>query len=302
MGVKEPDPIWKKYLDQFNNPFILLLLASAFISVIMQQFDDALSITFAIVIVVTVGFVQEYRSEKTLERMNALLPPQCRCLRGGELETIYAKYLVPGDVVILEVGDKIPADLRLVEVNELTVDESSFTGETKPQHKTLELAERRVKMSVSDMSNIVFQGTLVVNGKGTGVVICTGEKSMFGEVFKMMEAEEPPRTPLQRSMDTLGKQLTAYSIGVIAVIMMIGWMWGKRIMDMFNVGKNLKQVADFIFRSTDSSLCRGQFGSGCHTRGPAYRGHRDIGLWSHADGQEERRGQEIAHRRGLGLC
>ena len=81
VGGGDPDPLWKKYLEQFNNPFILLLLASAIISLLMRQFDDAASIAFAIVIVVTVGFVQEYRSEKTLERMYALLPPVCKCLR-----------------------------------------------------------------------------------------------------------------------------------------------------------------------------------------------------------------------------
>ncbi len=89
--------------------------------------------------------------------MGALLPPSCRCLRDGEQRTVYAKYLVPGDVVELAVGDRIPADIRLVEVAELAVDESSFTGETKPKYKTTEIVERRLKMSVSDMANIGFQ-------------------------------------------------------------------------------------------------------------------------------------------------
>lgn len=243
VGVQTPDPLWKKYLDQFNNPFILLLLCSAFISVCMHQFDDAISITVAIVIVVTVGFVQEYRSEKTLERMGSLLPPTCQCLRDGQIDTILAKYLVPGDVVALEMGDRIPADLRLLEVNELTVDESSFTGETEPKYKTVELSERHVKLACNDMSNICFQGTLVIQGKGLGVVICTGERSQFGEVFKMMQAEDPPRTPLQKSMDVLGKQLTIYSIGVIGLIMLVGWLQGRPILDMFNIGVSLAVAA-----------------------------------------------------------
>ncbi|TRY75311.1 hypothetical protein TCAL_01655 [Tigriopus californicus] len=243
VGVQAPDPLWKKYLDQFNNPFILLLLSSALISVCMQQFDDAISITVAIVIVVTVGFVQEYRSEKTLERMGSLLPPTCQCLRDGQIDTILAKYLVPGDVVALEMGDRIPADLRLLEVNELTVDESSFTGETEPKYKTVELTERQAKLACNDMSNICFQGTLVIQGKGLGVVICTGERSQFGEVFKMMQAEDPPRTPLQKSMDVLGKQLTIYSIGVIGLIMLVGWLQGRPILDMFNIGVSLAVAA-----------------------------------------------------------
>ncbi len=243
VGVKKPDPVWKKYLDQFNNPFILLLLASAVISVCMHQLDDAFSITLAIVIVVTVGFVQEYRSEKTLERMGALLPPSCHCLRDREMHTIYAKYLVPGDVVNLVVGDRIPADLRLFEVSELAVDESSFTGETRPKYKTSDVMERKLKMGVCDMRNIAFQGTLVINGSARGVVLCTGEHSQFGEVFKMMQAEEPPRTPLQLSMDALGKQLSAYSLAVIGLIMTIGCIRGHPVLDMFNVGVSLAVAA-----------------------------------------------------------
>ena len=243
VGVKTPDPLWKKYLEQFNNPLILLLLASTVISVIMGQYDDAICVTLAIVIVVTVGFVQEYRSEKTLERMGALLPPSCNCRRDKRVDTIYAKYLVPGDVVSLTVGDRIPADLRLLQINELAVDESSFTGETEPKYKTAGAIDRKVKMTVNDMSNIGFQGTLVIHGTAVGVVVCTGEKSQFGEVFKMMQAEEPPRTPLQKNMDTLGKQLTLYSLAVITAIVIIGVIQGKSIMEMFNVGVSLAVAA-----------------------------------------------------------
>lgn len=240
---KPPDPVWKKYLDQFNNPFILLLLASAVISIIMQQIDDAISISLAIIIVVTVGFVQEYRSEKTLERMGALLPPTCTCLRNGMLETLYAKYLVPGDVITLSIGDRIPADVRLFQINELAVDESSFTGETSAKFKTADVMDRKLQMGVSDMGNIGFQGTLVIGGKGTGVVVCTGDRSQFGEVFKMMQSEDPPRTPLQKSMDTLGKQLSFYSLGVIGVIMTIGCLQGRPVLEMFNVGVSLAVAA-----------------------------------------------------------
>lgn len=248
VNVGKPDPLWKKYLDQFNNPFILLLLLSAFISVCMKQFDDAVCVTVAIVIVVTVGFVQEYRSEKTLEKMGALLPPICNVLRDGIRQQILARQLVPGDVVFLTIGDKIPADLRLFEVNELSVDESSFTGEPIAKRKQIGVigtvnAENYKNLDISDMNNIGFQGTLVTDGKGIGVVISTGENSQFGEIFKAMKAEEPPRSPLQKSMDILGKQLTAISLCVIGIIMFIGWAVGKPILTMFNVGVSLAVAA-----------------------------------------------------------
>eukprot|EP00093_Oithona_nana_P013027 13027.XXX_519129_522590_1 [CDS] Oithona nana genome sequencing. len=241
----EAEPIWKKYLDQFNNPFILLLLASALISILMKQFDDAVSITVAIVIVVTVGFVQEYRSEKTLERMGALLPPTCRVLREGHVNHILARYLVPGDVVSLEIGDRVPADVRLIKVNELSVDESSFTGEPVSKDKIVSSVKSHghQKLHISDMSNVAFQGTLVTNGNGQGIVISTGENSQFGELFRMMREEETPRTPLQKSMDTLGKQLSIYSIGVIFMIMAIGCWQGREVMVMFNVGVSLAVAA-----------------------------------------------------------
>jgi Ca2+-transporting ATPase len=189
----------------------------------------------AILIVVTVGFVQEYRSEKTLEKMGTLLPPKCQCLRDGQVNTIFAKYLVPGDIVKLTTGDRIPADMRLVEVADLSVDESSFTGECEAKYKSEKLLAG-VKLDVSNMNNICFQGTLVVTGNGTGVVICTGDKSQFGELFRMMQSEEPPRTPLQKSMDTLGKQLSIGSLLIIGVIMAVGCLQGRPVLDMFNVG------------------------------------------------------------------
>uniref|UniRef100_A0A8D1NT46 Calcium-transporting ATPase n=1 Tax=Sus scrofa TaxID=9823 RepID=A0A8D1NT46_PIG len=181
--ISEDEPLWKKYISQFKNPLIMLLLASAVISVLMHQFDDAVSITVAILIVVTVAFVQEYRSEKSLEELSKLMPPECHCVREGKLEHTLARDLVPGDTVCLSVGDRVPADLRLFE----------------------------------------------------GIVIGTGENSEFGEVFKMMQAEEAPKTPLQKSMDLLGKQLSFYSFGIIGVIMLVGWLLGKDILEMFTI-------------------------------------------------------------------
>ncbi|KAK6028197.1 e1-E2 ATPase, partial [Ostertagia ostertagi] len=165
--VTEQEPLWKKYSEQFQNPLILLLLASAIVSLLMRQFDDAISITVAVVIVVTVGFVQEYRSERTLEQLNKLVPPACHVVRDGKEYSLLARELVPGDV---------------------------------------------------------------------GLVISTAANSQFGEVFRMMQGEESPKTPLQNSMDQLGKQLSFYSFGVIALIFVIGLIQGRNVLDMFTIG------------------------------------------------------------------
>uniref|UniRef100_A0A8C3PTL3 Calcium-transporting ATPase n=1 Tax=Calidris pygmaea TaxID=425635 RepID=A0A8C3PTL3_9CHAR len=240
-SVENTEPIWKKYLDQFKNPLILLLLASALVSVITKEYEDAASIAMAVLIVVTVAFIQEYRSEKSLEELNKLVPPECNCLREGKLQHLLARELVPGDIIYLSVGDRVPADLRLIEVTDLLVDESSFTGEAEPCNKTDSVL--LTAGDITTLSNVVFMGTLVRYGKGKGVVIGTGENSQFGEVFKMMQAEETPKTPLQKSMDRLGKQLTLFSFGIIGLIMLIGWLQGKHLLSMFTIGVSLAVAA-----------------------------------------------------------
>ncbi|XP_032630813.1 calcium-transporting ATPase type 2C member 1 isoform X3 [Chelonoidis abingdonii] len=241
--ISEDEPLWKKYISQFKNPLIMLLLASAVISIVMHQFDDAVSITVAILIVVTVAFVQEYRSEKSLEELSKLVPPECHCVREGRVEHTLARDLVPGDTVCLSVGDKVPADLRLFEAVDLSIDESSLTGETAPCSKSTAPQPAASNGDLTSRSNIAFMGTLVRCGKAKGIVIGTGENSEFGEVFKMMQAEEAPKTPLQKSMDLLGKQLSLYSFGIIGIIMLVGWLQGKHILDMFTIGVSLAVAA-----------------------------------------------------------
>lgn len=204
--VDDEEPLWKKYLGQFKEPMILLLLASALISLLMRQYDDSISITVAILIVVTVAFIQENRAEKEIEALKRLVPPKCTCIREGKCHQIYAKDLVPGDLCMLDIGDRVPADLRLTEANGMSVDESSFTGETKPSTKTTEpISFGSRQTSISDRKNITFMGTHVLNGNAKvrfpsmnietivsfqGIVICTGENSEFGKVFQMMQEEE----------------------------------------------------------------------------------------------------------------
>ena len=163
--IDDVEPLWKKYLGQFKEPMILLLLASALISLLMRQYDDSISITVAIIIVVTVAFIQENRAEKEIEALKRLVPPKCTCIREGKCQQIYAKDLVPGDLCMLDIGDRVPADLRLTEANAISVDESSFTGETKPSNKTTEpISFGSRQTSISDRKNITFMGTHVLNG------------------------------------------------------------------------------------------------------------------------------------------
>uniref|UniRef100_A0A673KV84 Calcium-transporting ATPase n=1 Tax=Sinocyclocheilus rhinocerous TaxID=307959 RepID=A0A673KV84_9TELE len=219
--ISEDEPLWKKYISQFKDPLILLLLASAVISVLMRQFDDAVSIT-AIIIVVTVAFVQvnpTYIDEMTsLSLFPSFQLSLCSSVREGRLEHLLARELVPGDTVCLSVGERVPADLRLFEAMDLSVDESSLTGETTPCTKTSAPQPAATNGDITSRSNIAFMGTLVRCGKAKGIVIGTGENSEFGEVFKMMQAEEAPKTPLQKSMDLLGKQFWLFKFCIIALL------------------------------------------------------------------------------------
>eukprot|EP00794_Sanderia_malayensis_P018780 gene18780-20671_t len=240
--VSEEIPLWKKYLHQFKEPMILLLLASGLVSVLMSQYDDAVSITVAILIVVTVAFVQEYRSDKSVQAITKLVPPSCHCLRDGEWSDFLAAELVPGDIVYCDVGDRVPADIRLFETVDLQIDESSFTGETEPATKVISILHDKTN-GISARRNIGFMGTLVRCGRGKGIVFGTGLNSEFGNVFNMMKSEEPPKTPLQRSMDILGKQLSSYSLLIIGFIVLLGWFQKRRILEMFTIGVSLAVAA-----------------------------------------------------------
>jgi len=241
--VKEEEPIWRKYLEQFQNPLILLLLVSAFVSVCMKQFDDAVSITVAILIVVTVAFIQEYQSEKSLEALTKLIPPSCNCLRDGVVKQFYARDLVPGDIVLLNLGEKVPADIRLFETVELSIDESSFTGEAEPVTKQIKRSKSNSNDNQSTLETMAYMGTLVRCGSGKGIVVCTGDRTNFGSLFRLMQSVETPKTPLQENMDTLGKHLSCISFAIIGIIMLAGWMQGKPLLDMFNIGVSLAVAA-----------------------------------------------------------
>ncbi|KAJ2900390.1 High affinity Ca2+/Mn2+ P-type ATPase-like protein [Coemansia aciculifera] len=228
-----------------TNSMVMLLLGSAGVSVLVGNWDDAFSITLAILIVSTVGFVQEYRSEKSLEALTSLVPNFSHVKRDGEWTKMVADHLVPGDVVKFATGDRIPADVRLIAANHLEVDESALTGESEPLTKT---AERVMTTSVAELSfgerrNIAFMGTLVRNGHGVGVVVRTGSGTEFGKIHAMLKDIEVPRTPLQRDMDKLGQQLSVASFGVIFVIFLIGIVHGKGWLEMFTIGVSLAVAA-----------------------------------------------------------
>ncbi|PYI29376.1 high affinity Ca2+/Mn2+ P-type ATPase [Aspergillus indologenus CBS 114.80] len=297
---EDPEPIWLRFLKQFRETLILLLLASAGVSFVMGNYDDAISITLAVTIVVSVGFVQEYRSEKSLEALNRLVPHHAHLIRDipsnsppmansgaaatAEIElqelqskspsisnavkastTVPANELVPGDLVLFTVGDRIPADIRITAATDLAIDESNLTGENEPvvkysdairSSKSLPVQPPRspfydapasgavgADIRLNEQHNIAFMGTLVRSGYGQGVVIGTGAQTEFGSISMSLQEIESPRTPLQLSMDRLGQELSYISFGVIALIVVIGLIQGRKLLEMFTIGVSLAVAA-----------------------------------------------------------
>lgn len=250
---EEAESIIIKFIKKFyEDPLIILLIVSAAISFCMGNTEDAISIGLAILIVITVGFVQEYRSEKSLEALNSLVPAEAHLTRGGHTQTVMASSLVPGDLVHFGVGDRIPADIRLIEAIHLTIDESNLTGENKPARKSTDPVKIESSLlnspfstgiPVNEQQSIAFMGTLVRNGRGSGIVIATGPNTAFGTVFEIMSSIDKPKTPLQLSMDQLGKHLSLMSFAVIGVICLFGIFEGRSWLDMFTISVSLAVAA-----------------------------------------------------------
>ncbi|KAL1672116.1 hypothetical protein EV122DRAFT_271914 [Schizophyllum commune] len=239
--------------DGLDESAIPSLRERAFVSALVGNVDDAVSITVAVAIVLTVGFIQERRSEESLAALNKLVPHHCHVIRAGRAHHVLANELVPGDVVTLSTGDRVPADLRLVEAVEFEVDESSLTGETEARVKGVQQCGGAAgadgaegaggATALADRTCVAYMGTLVRNGRGRGIVIATGRDTEFGVVFSMMEEVDDKRTPLQLSMDALASQLSMMSFAVIGVICLIGVLQHRSWLEMFTIGVSLAVAA-----------------------------------------------------------
>lgn len=237
LAAEEEELLVKKFFSTFvEDKLILLLIGSAGVLFLMGNTDDAVSIALAVLIVVGVGFVQEYRSEKSLAALSQLVPAEAHLTRNGQTATVLALVLVPGDLVHVSAGDRVPADIRLTECAGLCIDELNLTGETSPVTKNVEA-------DGNSRSLVAYMGTLVREGRGSGVVVGTGHATEFGGVFAMMLEIEKPKTPLQKTMDQLGAQLLAVSFAVIGVICLIGVVQGRRWLDMFQISVSLAVAA-----------------------------------------------------------
>lgn len=216
----QPRPAWRRLLSQFNNVLIYLLLGSGVISLLLGHGVDA-GVIFAVVLINgLVGFIQEGRAEAALRSILAMTRTQCRVLRDGAVVVRDSSGLVPGDVVVLQPGDRVPADLRLFFVRDLRTDESALTGESQPVSKRI--ASLAVSTPLAERDNLAFMGTLAVAGTGNGVVVATGSRTEIGAINALVQQGQLPDTPLQRQLRQFAQQLTVGILGATGLILLFG--------------------------------------------------------------------------------
>lgn len=238
---KKKKPAWVQFLGQFKDFMILILAAAAIISGIVGDLTDTIIILVIIVLNAILGFVQEYRAEKAMESLKKLTETHTKVIRESQTITVSSIALVPGDVVLLEAGNMIPADIRLMETFSLKVDESSLTGESVAIDKTAEPLSKE-GLSPGDQLNIAFKGTLVTNGRATGLVVATGMKTEIGKIANLLQ-EDTPITPLQQRMQRFGKVITYLILGICALLFLAGLARGEDIFQVLLLSVSLAVAA-----------------------------------------------------------
>ncbi len=223
---------WMRFLLQFNNVLVYVLLAAGFVKLMVGLWLDAGIILGVVVLNSLLGFIQEGKAEKALDSIRNMLSAEARAVRGGVTRMIPAEELVLGDVVLLESGDKIPADLRLVEVKNLRTEEATLTGESVPIDKSTEPVSS--KAVIGDRKNMAFSGTLVSSGRGAGVVVATGAETELGRINQMMASVSALETPLLRQIKTFGYTITVVILLLCVVVFAYGrWVMGMEFIAIF---------------------------------------------------------------------
>jgi Ca2+-transporting ATPase len=226
---------WEILFQQFKNVLIIILLSATGLSVFLGHGVEAIAITVIVMFAVILGFVQEYRAERAVESLRRMAAPMATVIRESHEIEVAARQLVPGDVILLAPGDKIPADARLIEAINLQIEEAALTGESVPVEKqTARLYD--TESAVGDRKNMAYAGTSITYGRGRGVVVATGMNTEFGHIARMIERVETGKTPLQENLDKVGRLLARVAIVVVAVIVALGLARGQPFIEMFIFG------------------------------------------------------------------
>lgn len=230
------------FFNQFKDFMVLVLLGATLVSGLLGEYLDAITIVAIIVINAILGFIQEFRAEKSLRALKELSAPAAKVLRDGTVKAIPASELVPGDIVLLESGDRIPADLRLIETNSCYAEESALTGESVPVNKHCQPISAE-DIPLGDQKNTGFMGTMITRGSAKGVVIRTGMATEMGKIAELIQQTESMETPLQHRLEQLGKILIVVALGLTVMVVLAGILHGQPPYEMFLAGVSLAVAA-----------------------------------------------------------
>ena len=239
--------IIQRFLEQFKDFSIIVLIIAAIVSGIVgvlqgEGITDTIIILIVVIVNAIIGVAQESKAEKSLEALQKLSDHASKVIRNGNMEVVPAKELVQGDIVVLDTGDYIPADLRIIEAVNLKTQESSLTGESVPVEKISEIIEEQ-EIGIGDRKNMLFSSSLVTYGRGKGIVVETGMTTEVGKIAGMINSTEKQQTPLQQKLDKLGKTLGIAALVICAVIFILGILQGKEIISMFMTAVSLAVAA-----------------------------------------------------------
>ena len=226
---------WEILLEQFKNVLILILLGAVVLSLFLGHGVESIIIAVIVLFAVVLGFVQEYRAERAIEALRQMAAPTASVMRDGAEVKIPARELVPGDVILLRTGDRIPADARLLETVNLQVEEAALTGESVPVEKHVQ-ALSSDDLAVGDRKNMVYAGTAVTYGRGRAVVAATGMNTEFGKIAQLLQTVESGKTPLQENLDKVGSLLARAAFVVVALIVALGVLRGQPFVEMLIFG------------------------------------------------------------------
>ncbi|TVY08737.1 calcium-translocating P-type ATPase, SERCA-type [Paenibacillus cremeus] len=230
------------FLNQFKDFMVLVLAGATLVSGLLGEYLDAVTIIAIIIMNGILGFVQEFRAERSLRALKELSAPHAKVLRGGSIELVPARELVPGDVVVLESGDRVPADIRFIEAFSAYVEESALTGESVPVAKHTEpLVDEEVPLG--DQRNLGFMGTMLTRGTAKGVVIRTGMETEMGKIADLIQSTDAMETPLQHRLEQLGKILIIVALMLTVLVVVAGILHGQEPYGMFLAGVSLAVAA-----------------------------------------------------------
>ncbi|MFA5523050.1 MAG: cation-translocating P-type ATPase [Tissierellales bacterium] len=231
------------FFAQLKDILIYVLLGAAVITIIIKEYGDAIIILAVVLLNAIIGVVQEHKAEKAIEALQQMTTPKTLVRRDGEIKEIDSEGLVPGDIVVIDAGRYIPADIRLIESINLQIEESALTGESVPTDKNANDIHEDSKTPIGDKTNMVFMSTLATYGRGEGVVVATAMDTEIGIIAKILDEDNEEMTPLQRRLEELGKVLGFLAIGICALIFLIGLFQKRDLFDMFLIAISLAVAA-----------------------------------------------------------